>query len=1426
MSDAVVISSGVLLTRNFADLPFNTAGRADVASKVVSRVAGVLTDHGFYLQLLRELNEDGRFALLESGAVSRSLLKAAQTSAVMLQEEGPTSVMLAGSEHVTIASHRGGQALQQVLEECFRVDDMLSEKVGFAYDEGLGYLTAQPTLTGTGMKASICLHVPMMIRARKLQEIDQILRPQGISIYVRAMVNDAPQGEILEIANKSALGRTEQEFCRMLTEAADKIRQIENGLRNEALEENRQLLQDRSSRALGTLRSARLLKQDEFWKLWSDLRLGVALGLLSLPLEQVDALVREAGPAHLRVRAGKPLSGDALDESRAARVRELLGNIGSSCADVGKNDSAERRDICDPNTKEDQTMNGSFVKFSENARRALAIARQTAEAENQGFVGTVHLLYGLMIAGGDYPQEFWKKVTPTYVRKIIHGLKTEADVRVEKGSQLPMTVNAHQLLDRAVHVSRPLGQLEVGTEALLLAITSPATPAKSTAATSILQRCGVNLQTVSTYLRAVLSGQTPDSGKSKPSAQPEQPKPEASGKSQTRKPEPDKAPREEKKDNDHSRNPLMNAFGMQNFGAPHQRPDQNPGTPQQKSNNNGRKSRTLLDQYGRDLTEEARQDKLMPMIGREREINRLIQILIRLTKSNPVLIGEPGVGKTSVVEGLAQRIVAGDVPDMLLNKRIVSLDINGTVAGSRYRGDFEERIKGIIEEVRKVGDVILFVDEMHSLIGAGAAEGSQDAANILKPALARGEIQCIGATTLTEYRQHIEKDAALARRFQPVKLEEPGTEETLAILHGMRDRYATHHSVRITDEALDAAVQLASRYITDRYMPDKAIDLLDEACSRVRIAAFASTPELRQKEAEIKVLEEQKRTASDRSAFEEAAELLKRVTALREEVEALRAAKGPKEDGLVGEVTAEDIATVVSAWTGIPVTRMSQSEREKLLHLEDELHKRVVGQEEAIRTVSSAMRRARAGLKDPKRPIGSFIFLGPTGVGKTELCRALAAAMFSDENAMIRIDMSEYVDQSTIFRLIGSPPGYVGYEEAGQLTEAVRRKPYSLVLFDEVEKAHPSVFNLMLQVLEDGRLTDGQGRVVSFKNTIIVMTSNAGAHDLTTNRTMGFLKQEGSVQDHQALSDTVKKAVQNVFRPEFINRVDAQIVFHALTQENIRVIAGMMLRQVAGRLEERAISLTWDESVEEKLSNEGFDPKYGARPLRRLIQRTVEDLLAEELIAGNIVLGDTVHLTVKDKRIVVIKAEKAREEAELPADEAPADPALADDDLLRPDIFDGIDLGTDDEAAQADAAPRPVADFEDCKLVTPDSPEEQMLKQINGASHEQYVTDAIRRAINALREDMVKIGETREEAPAPEEKPAEPKKPRTRKAKADEASEEAPAPEEKPAKPKKPRTRKAKADEAPASEEKPPKPRKPRTRKSGTDENADGNDAG
>ena len=649
-----------------------------------------------------------------------------------------------------------------------------------------------------------------------------------------------------------------------------------------------------------------------------------------------------------------------------------------------------------------------------------------------------------------------------------------------------------------------------------------------------------------------------------------------------------------------------------------------------------------LDQFGRDLTEMAKAGKLDPVIGRADEIQRVVQILSRRTKNNPCLIGEPGVGKTAVAEGLAQKIVAEEVPDTLRGKRVVTLDLTGMVAGTKYRGDFEERIKNALEEVAKSGDVVLFIDEIHTLIGAGAAEGAVDAANILKPSLARGEIQVIGATTLEEYRKHIEKDAALERRFQPVTVGEPTSEETEAILRGLRDKYEAHHKVKITDEALRAAVQLSVRYIADRFLPDKAIDLIDEAASRVRLRAFTAPTDVRRLEEEAKRLAAEKKSAINEQDFERAAELRDEEKRILEQLEIERTQWQEKNASVSGEVTAEDIAEIVSGWTGVPVAQLTEAESQRLLNMESILHERIVGQNEAVTAVAKAIRRGRVGLKDPRRPIGSFIFLGPTGVGKTELCKALAEAMFGDENAMIRLDMSEYMEKHTVSRLVGSPPGYVGYDEGGQLTEKIRRKPYTVVLFDEIEKAHPDVFNMLLQILEDGILTDSQGRRVDFKNTVIIMTSNVGARAITERRSFGFGDAGAQVGDEESsrrIRENVMSELKKTFRPEFLNRVDDTIVFRQLTEEDIRCIARRMLSSLDRRVKELEITLTVSDEAVAELARAGFDPVYGARPLRRAIQARVEDPLAEKLLEGQFKAGDTVNVTLSDGQLIFEKTE-------------------------------------------------------------------------------------------------------------------------------------------------------------------------------------------
>jgi ATP-dependent Clp protease ATP-binding subunit ClpC len=645
-------------------------------------------------------------------------------------------------------------------------------------------------------------------------------------------------------------------------------------------------------------------------------------------------------------------------------------------------------------------------------------------------------------------------------------------------------------------------------------------------------------------------------------------------------------------------------------------------------------STPTLDGLARDLTAVAREGSLDPVIGRSKEITRVVEVLSRRTKNNPVLIGEPGVGKTAIAEGLAQQIINNEVPETLRDKRVMTLDMGTVVAGTKYRGEFEDRLKKVMDEIRQAGNIILFIDELHTLIGAGGAEGAIDASNILKPSLARGELQCIGATTLDEYRKYIEKDAALERRFQPIQVDEPSVDETIQIIKGLRDRYEAHHRVKITDDAVEAAAKLSDRYISDRFLPDKAIDLIDEAGSKVRLRSFTMPPNLKELEEKLETVRNDKNAAVQRQEFEKAAALRDNEQKLKEELEQTKKAWKDKQGSAESEVTVEDIALVVSMWTGIPVNKIAQEESAKLLNLEEELHKRVVGQGEAVEAISRAIRRARAGLKDPKRPIGSFIFLGPTGVGKTELARALAETMFGDENAMIRVDMSEYMEKHSTSRLVGSPPGYVGFDDGGQLTEKVRRKPYSVVLFDEIEKAHPDVFNILLQVLEDGRLTDSKGRTVDFRNTVVIMTSNVGADAIRYQKSVGFATGDAASK-HKDMKGTMLDELKKAFRPEFLNRIDEMIVFHSLEKEHLKEIVSYMAQTLTKRLQEQNIELQLTPAALEKIAEEGYDPQYGARPLRRAIQKHVEDKLSEELLKGTVLTGHVVEFDYIDEEFVV-----------------------------------------------------------------------------------------------------------------------------------------------------------------------------------------------
>jgi ATP-dependent Clp protease ATP-binding subunit ClpC len=667
---------------------------------------------------------------------------------------------------------------------------------------------------------------------------------------------------------------------------------------------------------------------------------------------------------------------------------------------------------------------------------------------------------------------------------------------------------------------------------------------------------------------------------------------------------------------------------------------------QSANSNSGKKGAgeptPTLDQFGRDLTDMAREGKLDPVIGREKETQRVLEILSRRTKNNPCLIGDPGVGKTAIAEGLAQKIVSSNIPELLRGKRVVTLDLSSMIAGSKYRGEFEERLKKVMEEIRKSGNVILFIDEIHTIIGAGAAEGAIDASNILKPALARGEIQCIGATTIDEYRKYIEKDSALERRFQPIMVGEPTKEEAVLILKGLRDKYEAHHRVKITDESIEAAVNMSDRYITDRYLPDKAIDLIDEACAKIRIQNLIAPPDVKKIETDLEKITKEKEDSIRVQDFEKAAKLRDKEKALKDKLEGMKTDWKTEKQVSTLKVTEEHIASVVSQWTNIPVQKLTEKESERLLKLEDILHQRVIGQDDAVKSISRAVRRARVGLKDPNRPIGSFIFLGPTGVGKTELSKALAEAMFGDENNMIRIDMSEYMEKHTVSRLIGSPPGYVGHDEGGQLTEKVRRNPYSVVLFDEIEKANPEIFNILLQILEDGRLTDGKGKTVNFKNTIVIMTSNVGASTIKKQKFMGFTsgsEESNREDDYERMKDNIMDELKNSFRPEFLNRIDDIIVFRKLEKDDLKKIVKLMLNEVSSRLKEQDIEIDFTENAQEYLTKQGFDINYGARPLRRAITKTVEDKLSEEMLKGNVKKGDKVKVSVNDDKLEFSKVE-------------------------------------------------------------------------------------------------------------------------------------------------------------------------------------------
>ena len=807
-----------------------------------------------------------------------------------------------------------------------------------------------------------------------------------------------------------------------------------------------------------------------------------------------------------------------------------------------------------------------YYKFTARAEKALEYAQEIAMELGHNYIGTEHLLYGLVEEGTGVASKVLQNqgLTSEKVKQSIEEIVGVGD-EIENANQISFTPRSKRVIENAFLEARKLGTEYIGTEHLLIGIMKEG----DCVATRIMLEEDVNPQGLYNELVKVLNEEGEESNESNSSS----------------------------------------SKGSYN-------------------------STPTLNQYGTDLTKQAKEGKLDPVIGRKEEIQRVIQILSRRTKNNPCLIGEPGVGKTAVAEGLAEKIVAGDVPEILKNKRVVSLDMASMIAGAKYRGDFEERIKKALKEVKKAGDVIIFIDEIHTIVGAGSAEGAVDAANILKPLLARGEIQLIGATTLKEYRKYIEKDAALERRFSPVTVNEPTEEEATQILFGLRDKYEAHHNVKITDEAIKAAVELSSRYINDRYLPDKAIDLIDEAASKVRMSSYTEPESFKELKEKIEKLDKEKEEAIRVQDFEKAAKIRDKENAKKKEFEDAKKEWETKSSKNVSTLKEEDIANVISSWTGIPVAKVSQSENDKLKNLEENLHKRVIGQDEAVSAVAKAIKRSRMGLKDPNKPIGSFLFLGPTGVGKTELSKALAENLFGSEEALIRIDMSEYMEPHSVAKLIGSPPGYVGYDEAGQLTEKVRRKPYSVILFDEIEKAHPDVMNMLLQVLDDGRLTDSQGRTVNFKNTVIIMTSNVGAKLITDKKTLGFIEEkENGEKEYQDIKKDVMGELKKEFKPEFLNRIDEIIVFHKLEDNQIRKIVDIMLNNVAKLLKEQGIKLTVDENAKDLVAKKGTDKTYGARPLKRAIQTMVEDKIAEAMLDGKI--KKEAKVTAKDDEIVV-----------------------------------------------------------------------------------------------------------------------------------------------------------------------------------------------
>jgi ATP-dependent Clp protease ATP-binding subunit ClpC len=858
-----------------------------------------------------------------------------------------------------------------------------------------------------------------------------------------------------------------------------------------------------------------------------------------------------------------------------------------------------------------------FERFTERARQVVVLAQEEARTLKHNYIGTEHILLGLLREEEGLAARVLESLDITVERVRAQVVRIVGSGEEVTSGQIPFTPRAKKVLELALREALSLGHNYIGTEHILLGLVRE----NEGVAARILLDFDADSEKIRNEVIRMLSG---------PGGRRQSGQSAASG-----------------------------ASGAQG---------------------EGKKSSKLLDQFGRNLTKLASEGKLDPVVGRETEIERIMQILSRRTKNNPVLIGEPGVGKTAVVEGLAQRITNADVPELLKGKQIYTLDLAALVAGSKYRGEFEERLKKVMKEITQRGDIILFIDELHNLVGAGAAEGAIDAASILKPALARGELQTIGATTLDEYRKYLERDSALERRFQQIRVDQPTTDETVQILKGLRDRYESHHKVEITDEALEAAAELADRYISDRQLPDKAIDLIDEAASRMRIKSMTSPPIYRELEEEIEETRRSKEAAIEAQEFEKAANLRDQERKLtnkkRELEEQWERGEGEHERPAIGE---EEIADIVSMWTGIPVFKLTEAETQKLMRMEDELHKRVIGQAPAVEVISKAIRRSRAGLKDPKRPTGSFVFLGPSGVGKTELARTLAEFLFGDEDAMVRIDMSEYMEKHAVSRLVGSPPGYIGYDEGGQLTEAVRRKPYCVLLLDEIEKAHPDVFNILLQILEDGRLTDSQGRTVDFRHAIVIMTSNIGAQEIARNTPLGFAVSDDETGiTYEDMKNRIMGELKKVFRPEFLNRIDEVVVFHKLTKEEIKTIVELLLRRIRESLAERELQLELTEDAKDLLVDKGWDPSMGARPLRRAIQRYIEDPLADFVLKAELIPGATV--------MVERAADGEDPEVSLTVVEPKKVPAAVGGG--------GAEEGSDGDAPEEEPTPPPAADAE------------------------------------------------------------------------------------------------------------------------------------